>query len=305
MYVRIVVMLVSLLSLTRAISAQSLCTRFAIQRPTAPSQSARFVFPIELAQGFQWGRSYPAPYSASLRLHPSMEIASRLQVGVSGAFSYTNPQCELFAGPRVLYKILVLDALPYIPAGSVDLFAEVLFGHRSNNYISGGLKLSLGKLFQLGTRVKEDIPFDSRSGGLEFFIGHDPTIFHSADRSDITITEIATTKSPERSFYTIVTTEVKKNLLASFQDNEALANLVITQFDQFTFSGSTLAELESYLLSPNVKLDVVVAQVDSALIKAKKITPVTDIRTIPDPIDGRQLLDAIFVGWCKALAEKN
>lgn len=288
--------LITLLFVAQHAASEDLCSRFPDRTLHPPSPNIRFALPIELTDGFIGGRSGATLFTASLRAHPSLQLSPSFQVGASTALSYTNPAWEVFGGPRILYKLVTLEALPYLSFASINLFGEGLFGHRGNNYIAMGLQIGMGKLLITGIRHNRILPLSSEERSLEGSFGLDPTAFSHEDRANPEIG--ASPGEPERSYYTVLRTQASLLLKTAFGTSPALRDSVRREFGDFDFQGSTRKDLEAYVRAKG--LPRLAYHIGKAETEALITIRTTDIM-LPASTDEDRALEALLAGWCDAL----
>jgi hypothetical protein len=280
------------------VKPQNLCSRY-INIYEEPDRQVTFNLPIELGDGFLWGRDKTL-YTFSMRMHPSWELIKDFQIGPSLGMYYSNPQVEWLAGLRLLYKLMSFDLITYVPLGSLNIFGEIYYGTHSTTMLSGGISFALSKALQMGVRPSVELPFSSGKGGLEAFIGFDPTIMYSEERSRITIAESITEQSP-RDYYSSITTEAKNQLFVLLAQDSSLIK-IREAFNNFDFNGTTIASLKNYLSQQ--ELPELEHQVDSVKNDAERIAIVSDI-PVPEIINEQLFINALFKGWCKAITWKE
>jgi len=129
--------------------------------PCVVSRSAygpRFVLPLELAQGATVGRGSPAPYAASIRLHPTYVLDRTRQIRIAATLgpALTNPDVELLLGGRITKSVFELNAGPVRGIGA-HLGLEALYGTSGRALLGAVLIADGGGLFQATVRVEPDV----------------------------------------------------------------------------------------------------------------------------------------------------
>jgi hypothetical protein len=131
--------------------------------PCAPERlpyGSTLLLPIEAAQGVTLGPS-PAPYAASIRLHPSLVLdrARQLRVSATLGGALVNPDLEALVGGRI--SIMALE-LPLGPLRGVGLHvaAEGVYGTSDRTLLGGAVVADAGQLAQLLVRLHRDVTND-------------------------------------------------------------------------------------------------------------------------------------------------
>lgn len=137
---------------------------------------ARFSLPVELTDGLAVSGSPPHPFTASLRLHPTLGLDRRgtFQAALTGAAVFTNPEVAFLGGGRLTARIAQFQ-YSILPLASIRLAAEGLAGTRARSRVGGGVILDVGGgLVQLTLRaardVRQDVTFAEGGLGLDLWL---------------------------------------------------------------------------------------------------------------------------------------
>ena len=123
------------------------------------AKGQQILLPVEVGDGVLLTEGSPKPFTAAARLHPALGVgrSSRLQVGLTGAVAYANPDVSWQGGGRLQFRLAEFEFMQRFRFAELGLAAEALWGTQDRNPIGGALVLSLNRLIQATVRSGYDL----------------------------------------------------------------------------------------------------------------------------------------------------
>lgn len=271
--------------------------------PAQQRSGAVFHLPLEVGGGLILGREGTTPFTASLRLHPSIGLLDdALRIGPSGGFFYENPAWMGLLGGRVSYRLWNSELLPMSSAMSVHLAGEGLarIGSGGGAQVSGAVVFNLGEVIAISLRGARDL--HRKETLLELSLSSDiVTWFPKEERLPVDTTHRVSTL---RTLYEVETILISSQYKAIFAGNQSMANTMRAQLvngSSALMTARTIAAMKAALDAAG--LSDISAQVDGLINRAKSQTQMQlgGTGVLPNPIDERMLAQSFIEGWCQAL----
>lgn len=260
-----------------------------------------FMLPVEIGQGLVIGTGKLTPYTASLRIHPSLGIGDwgKFQVGGSAALIYANPFGEFFGGARISYQIHSFTAVAENPVANIFIFAEYLKGTRGDSFAGGGIGIDLNSLFQVSARgsyqTESKFTYGEISAGtnLMYMINPDCSCKPLAPKWESGF-------NSSEGYYGIIETNAKQLLLSvSFSDSEIIGKMSSLSRDEL-LSLDNIEILKTYLESKN--LGSTASQINEAITRSNNQAEAQGYQIPLDTAEHQKKLILAFInGWCSAI----
>jgi len=288
------------IALTTLASAQG---TLPCEAPAQQSSGAVFHVPLEAGGGFILGREGGTPFTASLRLHPSIGLLNdALRIGPSGGVFYENPAWLGLFGGRLSYRLWSSDLFPSVNVMSVHLAGEGLarIGSGGGAQVSGAVVLNLGEVIAISLRGARDL--HRKETLVELSLSSDiVTWFPKEERLPVDTTHRASTL---RSLYEVQTILISSQYKAIFTGNQPMAAKMRAQLvnsSSALMTAQTIPAMKAALDAAG--LSDISAQVDGLINRAKSQTQMQlgGTGVLPNPIDERMLAQSFIEGWCQAL----
>lgn len=288
------------LALTMTASAQG---TLPCNAPDEKSSPVAFHIPLEVGMRLIGNPKDSTPFTASLRLHPSIGFFDdALRIGPSGGGFYENPRWIGLLGGRISYRLAELELLPNTPNMSFLLAGEVLarLGSGGKMRIGGALVISFGELMGVSDRGEYDLyreKFFPEVGIISDIMSWFPE--EGSFPADTTH-KISTL----RSLYEILTIKISSQYKSTFVSNAPVADKVraeLVNTSSSVMTAGTIAAMKTAL--DNAGLPELSSEIDDLITRSERETQAQlgGTGALPNPIDERILVRSFIEGWCQAL----